>query len=150
MFLNFIPFRQEVRTVGSLSELIQMTFENEKDSLSHRNYPLPALLKDLETDRIFDTIFNYTNFKKYKDLSTPENGMKLLNDIKWFEHTDFDLLVNVGYDVENVLTITFNANGKKISKDTLERYKSIYANVFERMSANEDSTIDNFLTYEVI
>ncbi|MNO13807.1 Tyrocidine synthase 3 [compost metagenome] len=133
MFLNFVPFRQEING-QTWRDLIQETFKTERRCLPYRRYPLTSIQDDLGQERLFETIFNYTHFKHYSDLA--------LKGVQWFEHTDFHLLANMGYDLQNRLVLTLNADGRVLSKRHLETTGQTYEAVYTRMIEDAEAHVE--------
>ncbi|WP_017690399.1 non-ribosomal peptide synthetase [Paenibacillus sp. PAMC 26794] len=133
MFLNFLPFRQEINS-QTWRNFIRETFETERRCLPYRRYPLSSIQEDLGQERLFETIFNYTHFKHYSDPA--------LLGVQWFEHTDFLLLANMGHDLDNRLVLTLNADGRKLSKRYLEIIGQTYEAVYTRMIEDAEARVE--------
>ncbi|AKG37752.1 hypothetical protein VK70_13485 [Paenibacillus durus ATCC 35681] len=133
MFLNFLPFRQEI-SGQTWGDLIQETFETERRCLRYRRYPLASIQSDFGQERLFETVFNYTHFKHYSDLT--------LKGIQWFEHTDFNLLTNMGHDLQNRLVLTLNADGRVLSKQQVEIIGQMYEAVYTRMIEDAEARVE--------
>jgi len=133
MFLNFVPFRQEINT-QTWRDFIQETFETERRCLPYRRYPLASIQDDLGQERLFETIFNYTHFKHYSDPA--------LLGVQWFEHTNFHLLANMGHDLENKLILTLNADGRIFSKRYVEMIGQTYEAVYARMIEDAEARVE--------
>ncbi|MDR0268868.1 MAG: amino acid adenylation domain-containing protein [Paenibacillus sp.] len=133
MFLNFVPFRQEING-QTWDALIQETFETERRCLPYRRYPLASIQDDLGEERLFETVFNYTHFKSYSDIA--------LQGVQWFEHTDFHLLANMGHDLQNRLVLTLNADGRVLSKRHVELIGQTYEAVYAQMIENAEAAVE--------
>ncbi|MBB6023382.1 amino acid adenylation domain-containing protein [Paenibacillus sp. JGP012] len=134
MFLNFVPFRQEIST-QTWSDLILGAFETERRYLPYRRYPLTSIQEDMGQERLFETIFNYTHFEHYSDPA--------LLDVQWFEHTDFKLLANMGHDLDNTLVLTLNSDGRKLSQRHLQTIGKMYDTVYTRMIEDADALVEH-------
>ncbi|WP_025688702.1 non-ribosomal peptide synthetase [Paenibacillus zanthoxyli] len=149
MFLNFLPVRQKLSGL-TWAGLIHETFEKDLGRLTHRRYPLDSIMDDLGSSRLFETIFNYTQFKSYFDLRTEGYGSgsePALKDVKWFEHTDFLLLTNMGHDLDGRLVVTLNADGHVLSQAYIERTGELYVAVFAHMVADELALVDDLQAF---
>lgn len=145
MFLNFMPFRQEI-SGRTWRDLIRETFENDRRRLPYRRYPLGNIQDDLGSHRLLETAFNYTHFKPYSDISFAGQGSgrdRVLKGIRWFEHTDFSLLANVGHDLQNRLVITLNADGRQLSQRYVEIAGRLYDAVFAEMTEREHALVSD-------
>jgi Condensation domain len=126
LFLNFLPLRQEI-TARTWGELVREVFEQNHRAVPHRRYPLALIRQACGRDRLFSAIFNYTQFKAYAEL--PE-----LTGIRWFEHTEFPLLVNVGHDLSaERIVITLNADGRQFSQKWVENVGSVFSATIDRL-----------------
>jgi aryl carrier-like protein len=120
LYLNFLPFRQRIGG-QTWRGLVEETLDNDRRGLPHRRYPLGGILRDLGRERIFETVFNYTRFSAYRDLA------EIVTDVRWFEHTDFFLLANVGHDVrQERLAITLNGHGRILPRHRIEAIGELY------------------------
>jgi amino acid adenylation domain-containing protein len=146
LFLNFMPFRLWVAD-QSWRALVAETFENERRCLPYRRYPLSSIERDLGRERILETVFNYTHFNAYGDLARgPGRGdaraAGILEDVRWFEHTDFPLLVNAGHDLaQEHVTITLNAHGRVLPQRHVEVLGQLYEAAIAWMVEHEDAPI---------
>jgi amino acid adenylation domain-containing protein len=144
MFLNFMPFRQFVGN-QTWRALIEATFANDRRRLPYRRYPLESIHSDLGRDRIVDTAFNYTQFKLYGEVGhngDTGDGTKVLEDIRWFEHTQFSLLVNAGYDLRHTrLVITLNAHGQVLPQWSLRTLGALYDATLAQMTLRENAMV---------
>ncbi len=61
LFLNTVPLRMELLQ-GSWIELIQATFDAERELLPHRRYPVGALRRKLGSGPLFEVLFLYLHF----------------------------------------------------------------------------------------
>ncbi|SEM10285.1 non-ribosomal peptide synthetase [Streptacidiphilus jiangxiensis] len=140
LFLNFLPFRQDVGARTWL-ELVRETFANERRTLPHRRYPLRDIRAGLGRDRVTDVVFNYTQFTSYADVargSDGRSGAGVLTGVRWFEHTDFALLVNVGHDLlQEQLVITLNADGRRLPPAFLETFAELYDAILTELAVDE-------------
>jgi len=67
LFLNNLPFRQRLEG-GSWMDLVQKTFELEKETLPFRYYPMSQVQRDHGGQSLFDVAFNFVNFYVYEGL----------------------------------------------------------------------------------
>lgn len=67
LFLNNLPFRQRLEG-GSWLDLVQKTFELEKETLPFRYYPMSQVQRDHGGQSLFDVAFNFVNFYVYEGL----------------------------------------------------------------------------------
>ncbi|MEH6421144.1 amino acid adenylation domain-containing protein [Pseudomonas sp. CGJS7] len=138
MFLNFIPFRQNLAS-GSWREAVAACFATEQRLLPGRRYPLADIARDHGREWIAQTAFNYTRFDAYGEIAADGAGSgQALQEVRWFEHTHFALLANAGYDLgQQRLILTLNADAREIPQSALETIAGLYAAVLTRMAADD-------------
>jgi non-ribosomal peptide synthetase component F len=143
LFLNFMPFRQDLRG-RTWRQLIEQTFANDRRRLPYRRYPISDLRRDLARGRLVETAFNYTQFKAYAEVARdagPAAG-QLLTGVRWFEHTSFPLLVNAGYDLGlKQMIITLNANAHVLPPWSIELLGELYDATLTHMVAHADAPV---------
>jgi amino acid adenylation domain-containing protein len=157
LFLNFLPFRQNL-SAHSWRSLIQRTFTEDRRLLPYRRYPLSATLANLTAVRseqpdaklgngpVLETAFNYTQFKSYGDIAGADGtgDDKVLKGIRWFEHTHFALLTNVGYDIhQEQLVITLNADGRILPQWWIEFLGELYEAVLTQLITDDEALVSD-------
>ncbi len=91
LFINTIPFHLEIEERSSWLDLVSRVFEEERRVFPYQRYPMARIKKDLGWDRLFDSIFYYTNFHVYRDFRRSED-LKFI-DSDGFEETEIPLTV---------------------------------------------------------
>jgi amino acid adenylation domain-containing protein len=88
LFLNTLPHRQFLGG-GRWIDLVQETFEAEREGLAFRRYPLAQIQQDQGGQALFETAFNFTHFHVYERL----RGLSNLQVVggRSFEQTNFTL-----------------------------------------------------------
>jgi amino acid adenylation domain-containing protein len=146
LFLNFNYFRQNIDN-HSWRSLIQQTFKNDRRLIPYRRYPFRNIEIDSNINKITEVIFNYTQFKSYEEIAWYDNSnanakYRVLKSIRWFEHTHFPLLINIGYDIhQEKLILTLNANGKIFTQSYIEILGKLYDAVYTKMITDENAEI---------
>ncbi|MEV6328792.1 amino acid adenylation domain-containing protein [Streptomyces sp. NPDC051909] len=146
MFLNFPPFRQDVGGHSWLS-LVRQTFADDRRALPHRRYPLRDIQRLVGRERLTDVAFNYTQFANYGDVAARADGAAdpgrgALTGIRWFEHSHFALLVNVGYDLlQERLVVTLNADGRVLPQGYLESLAELYDAILTHLATDEHTPV---------
>ncbi|MEM1394343.1 MAG: amino acid adenylation domain-containing protein, partial [Cyanobacteria bacterium P01_H01_bin.150] len=95
LFLNTLPFRLQL-SGGSWLDLIQTTFDTERELLPYRRYPLAELQRVLSRQLLFEVGFNFTNFHVYQDVARL-NKVQLLSS-KSLAEADFALFTQFSLD----------------------------------------------------
>ncbi|RAM49068.1 MAG: non-ribosomal peptide synthetase [Hapalosiphonaceae cyanobacterium JJU2] len=68
LFLNTMPLRMQL-SGGTWIELVEQTFEQEREILPFQQYPLAQLQQEVGLGQpLFETMFNYVNFHVYQGL----------------------------------------------------------------------------------
>src|SRR4029077_5794106 len=103
----------------------------------HRRFPTREIELDQGDGRLFDTAFNYTRFTAYATLARPLVGhcvKPVLRDVRWFEHTEFSLLSNIGHDITGRhLRFTLNARCDVFDQSELADVSQRYTNILKEM-----------------
>ncbi|WP_432093148.1 amino acid adenylation domain-containing protein [Streptomyces sp. bgisy100] len=147
MFLNFLPHR--ARFSGeSWTDVVREVFEQDGRRLAHRRLPLAAIREELGRDQVFSALFNYTEFQAYAEVAgdAAGGGGGPVTGLRWFEHTDVPLLVNVGRDLrQEQVVVTLNADGRIVPQDVLELIARLYQAVLTSLAFHQDapSTADS-------
>ncbi len=90
LFLNTMPFRMALPE-GSWKDLIQATWNAERDVMRYRRYPLIAVHQNWRERPLFETLFNYVHFHHMESMFQG-NKIELLDDpFKGWEWTSFTL-----------------------------------------------------------
>ena len=140
LFLNFLPFRQQITNQTWRSFILEI-FDNDRQSLPYRRYPLEYIEKDLGEKPLFETLFNYTRFKAYSDVAFDKHQCTLTG-IQWFEHTAAPLLANVGHDPwQGRTVITLNADGRVLPQEIVELIGQLYDVVLTQLLDHVDTEV---------
>ncbi|ULR31051.1 condensation domain-containing protein [Dickeya fangzhongdai] len=136
LHLNILPFRLQMDERIPMAQLVGAVAENYTEVLAHRNYPYAMIQRDVGAQRLTETAFNFTNFHVY---GSALDDQRFIGRIRWFEHADFALLVNVGIDIKTGgINIIFNANGKVVSDEQLQVIHAVYDRVINDVLATRE------------
>ena len=89
LFINTIPVHLAIAERFTWFDLIQGVFEQERRAFPFQRYPMAQIKKDLGWERLFESIFYYTNFHVFRDFRTSED-LKFI-DSAGFEETEIPL-----------------------------------------------------------
>jgi aryl carrier-like protein len=132
MFLNFQPHRGRLHA-QTWPEFIEEVFRFEARALPHRGYPASAIGRDVGRAALFPALFNYTEFPAYAEVAA-DGGH--ITDVRWFEHADAPLLVNVGRDIsQSRLEVTVNADGRVLPQEVTDGIARLYQAVLAHLTA---------------
>ncbi|QKV97137.1 amino acid adenylation domain-containing protein [Streptomyces sp. NA02950] len=73
VFNNILPLRVQVSAGASWAELARSAYAAERRTSPHRRYPLVALNREFGAGSLFDTLFVYTHFHLYRDVSAVDD-----------------------------------------------------------------------------
>ncbi|HEX7332127.1 MAG TPA: amino acid adenylation domain-containing protein, partial [Pyrinomonadaceae bacterium] len=115
LFLNTLPFRLSL-PAGNWAQLIDATFEVEREMLPHRWYPMAEMQRVMGGQSLFEVAFNYTHFHVYEGLDQFKGRMKLLEEDLAGE-TNFTLMVDFNiYYPHNYITLGFTFDSTQLNR----------------------------------
>ncbi|MGD2115409.1 MAG: amino acid adenylation domain-containing protein, partial [Acidobacteriota bacterium] len=130
VLLNVLPLRVRVGS-GSWLELARDAFEAERRITPHRRFPLAEMLKTVDADELFETVFNYTHFRE------PAQGGDELPVSGWsfFEETGFTLVVNFSLAADaDSLHVGLELDPEVLSPATARRIEESLRHALEALS----------------
>jgi non-ribosomal peptide synthetase component F len=134
LFLNTLPFRLKLHG-DTWTDLIQQTFEAERELLPFRRYPMAQIQQDLGRQRLFETSFNFTHFHAYERLR--ELGNLEVLDWKSFAVTDLLLLVNFRLNVlSGELQLILSWNTGELDKEQVQEMGKYYTRILGAIAQN--------------
>lgn len=142
LFLNTVPFRANLNN-GTWKELINQTFDLEQEMFPYRRYPLEEILKTVNRDSIYETVFNFMNFHVLDGNGEDINEIKVLG-IDTFEETNFPFVALFSLDpFSNKLTISIVYDGKEFSGEQIKHIGRYYFNAIKQIATKPDETYLN-------
>ncbi len=140
LFLNTLPFRLEMKG-GAWTELVEATFDAEREMLPYRWYPLAELQRENGGQPLFETAFNFLHYHVYQGFEDKQ-GFEGIQVMGWegFEQTNFTLLANfsLALGTGNVeLNISFDS--AELSDEQMEAIGAYYSNALAQMAARPES-----------
>lgn len=147
LFLNNIPFRIKLED-KSWIDLIKEIFKCEQEIIKYRNFPLAEIQKMNGGGRLFDTVFNYTNFHVY---NKNNEGNEIIRDTIFFEHTNFPLLVSFSLDYsKSKLRLILSHDRKRLRDNQVKKISEYYIKALEDIVDNplELHNSRNFISSE--
>ena len=132
LFLNNLPFRQRLEG-GSWWDLVQKTFELEKETLPFRYYPMSEVQRDHGGQSLFDVAFNFVHFRVYE-------GLQELSDVRVLDGNTFaqtDLTMWAEFSLDIVTTqIGLNLTGdvSQLSEEQLKEMTGYYERTLAAMA----------------
>jgi amino acid adenylation domain-containing protein len=132
LFLNALPFRLHMEG-GTWAELLQATFEAERELLPFRRYPMAQMQKQQGGQALFEAGFNFNHFHLFKSL--PNFAEMEIVDGNVFEATNYVLTANFALDVfssEIQLALFYNAG--ELADDQVIGYGNYYIRALEAIA----------------
>ncbi|WP_344949306.1 amino acid adenylation domain-containing protein, partial [Sphaerisporangium flaviroseum] len=144
LFLNTVPFRLRLPE-GTWQDLVRAVFENERELLPHRRYPLSALQRRLG-GALFEVNFVYNHFHVLGKAFGADRMRIVDNKIDSFstarvEPTNFPLNVGVirnPYSSRLLLALDYHTD--VLAQDQVALMRDYYLRVFEAMVAGPDAS----------
>lgn len=134
LFLNTVPLRLNLEG-GTWEELVQAVYEEEKQLLPHRWYPLAQIQNQHERVEIFNTSFNYAHFHVYDKLR--ENKHLRLISNKAYEKTNFVFSANFYIDtVQGDLCLSLEHDSNKVSQKKIREIFDYFENALKSLAYN--------------
>lgn len=127
-----LPLRVKL-SEGTWLDLVHQAFETERDLLPHRRYPLVELQKTHGRQQLFDTVFNYTHFHVFQNLSALP-GMEVLG--AWgIPRSHYTLRAEFGRNpFTGDVQFELNFNASLIPIEQVQRIAGCYTRVYQAMT----------------
>ncbi|HEX6718766.1 MAG TPA: condensation domain-containing protein, partial [Pyrinomonadaceae bacterium] len=136
LFLNTVPFRFKLLP-GSWSDLARQVFDNERELLPYRRYPMAAMQKQFGRQPLFETMFSFLNFHVAGNLVRP-GELELMPGMRDLSHTNFALEVNCELHPTSppqlILSIGFNT--ALLNEEQIKNFHGYYDKVMREMVSN--------------
>jgi len=132
LFLNTMPLRIQMED-ATWTQLVQQTFELEKEALSFQQYPLAQLQQEIGLGQpLFETIFNYTNFHVYQNLSSIEHLEGLGS--QGFVQTNFNFVANYSVSpITSEISLQFTYDLTQFNSEQVKKIGDYYRKVLVAM-----------------
>lgn len=135
LFLNIVPLRARAR--GSWPELLADVNRIGHEHLPHRRYAYASIQQAMGGRRLVETAFNFVNFSAYAEQLGADGG-QVIGDLKWFEHSDFALLVTFNADLfTRRMRVNFNAAASVLGRAAVRDVAGVYEAVLASLLGDE-------------
>jgi len=142
LFLNSMPFRTKL-SGGAWTDLAQEAFEQERQSLPFRRYPLAELQRIRGGERISETAFYFTHYHIYNNLRRFAD-LEILG-LKPYEETSFTMVAMFGvHPFTSRVTLQLNCDQTQISTAQAARLAGYYAETLAAMAADPSGRYEAF------
>ncbi|HTG34804.1 MAG TPA: amino acid adenylation domain-containing protein [Thermoanaerobaculia bacterium] len=134
LFLNTLPFRLRL-PAGSWADLAQAVFDEEREILPHRRYPLAAI-QQASREPLFEIAFNYIHFHVVDDAMKP-GGYEVL-ETRIQEATNFVLSATFGQDPADGGRVFLQAayDSSRLSEERILLVERLYVQTLEALAAD--------------
>lgn len=137
LFLNTVPLRVNLAG-GTWEELVKLIYEEEKQLLPFRWYPLAQIQNQHKAVEIFNTSFNYAHFHIYDKLK--DNKHIRLTSNKAYEKTNFIFSANFYIDpIQNDLCLSLEYDTNKISHKKIKYIFEYFENALKSLAYKSDT-----------
>ena len=134
LFLNTLPFRQQLRG-GSWPELAREVFENERETLPFRRYPLSVLQQKQGGQPLFETAFNFLNYHVLKEVLAREEMQATSGG--FFEETSIPLFAQCGVNPQNSeIYVMLKYDVHELKDAQMKAIAGYYAKVLNAMASS--------------
>ena len=135
LFLNTLPFRRRLAG-GTWLQLVQETFEAERELLTFRRYPMARMQQDIANDTaLFEVIFNFVHFHVYEKLQNV-SGLEVL-DFDLAAKSNYTLAVDFSLNVTaSKIGLEFSYDAAELSAGQIEVLGRAYLTILESMSSS--------------
>lgn len=141
LFLNTVPFRIQMKG-GTWAALVQVVFEEERELLPHRFYPMAEIQGSAGREPLFETTFNFIHFHAYQGLQG-YNQLQILDSVGVTE-TNYTFSVDFGVDATGEYlsqSIAYDSNQLHPAQiDLIEEY---YLRTLEAMAGDPNGLIES-------
>ncbi|HZI20304.1 MAG TPA: amino acid adenylation domain-containing protein [Pyrinomonadaceae bacterium] len=137
LFLNTLPLRLDLAG-GTWRELAERVFEQERDSLPFRRYPLAELQRLGTGQPLFETSFNFMHYYVYQSLGELSD-VQLLG-YSGYEETNFTLTANFSLDLlSGQVRLGLNYHPTELTARQVEAYGGYYLATLTAMATAPES-----------
>jgi amino acid adenylation domain-containing protein len=142
LFLNTVPFRRRL-SGETWAELARAVHGQETRITPYRRYPLAEIQKRLGRRSLFNTVFNFTHFHIYRDLT--KAARVTVEDAYASEQTYFDLTLQCNLDHESgELRIALDYRARLFTAQHAAEIAAAYVAALEDLAANPGAHHANF------
>jgi non-ribosomal peptide synthetase component F len=137
LFINMVPFRLQISD-GSWFELIKETFAGEREILPYRRYPLAAMQKNYNTQRLLETAFNFVHFHSLESSVRSGNVELISSGTKDMAETSFTM--NTGFTIgitsltKPRLEIGLEYDASELSEEQIKSIVDCYVKALKAMA----------------
>ncbi len=132
LFLNTLPLRLALAG-GTWIDLIQATFDAERELVPFRQYPLAELQKLMGGQPLFESAFNYVHFHVYQNIQGFQEIQVEQN--RAFQETNFTLLANFAVDAISAhIDLSLDYDAAELSEEQIIAIGEAYARALEALA----------------
>ena len=137
LFINSMPFRMNLNN-GTWSELVTSTFENEREAMPFRRFPMAELKRRLNLVNVSDSLFYFTHYHVYQSFQKIPD-VELLG-ARLYEETSFPLAANFRVDPFTArVHFVLKCDAHEFSNEQVESIGEFYKQVLTEMAFNSEA-----------
>jgi amino acid adenylation domain-containing protein/non-ribosomal peptide synthase protein (TIGR01720 family) len=141
LHLNSMPFRVRLAG-GTWADLIRQTFEQERESLPYRRFPLSELQRLYGRGRLAETSFYYTHYHIVDQLQQIP-GFEIV-DRMVYEETSFPLVANFGLDPwTQRVTLNVGCDPMQFADVQVQRLSGYYERALDEIASDVHGRVDD-------
>ncbi|SES27119.1 nonribosomal peptide synthetase protein BlmVI [Lentzea xinjiangensis] len=130
VFNNILPLRVTVFSDASWADLARSAYAAEGRISPHRRYPLVALNREFGAGALFDTLFVFTHFHLYREVSTVD-GLRI-SDLQAPDQTYVPLTAHFNIDAgSGRLRLLLEADPAKVPAEQVQEVGKLFVTALE-------------------
>ncbi len=142
LFLNSMPFRLQL-SGGTWQELIQATFNTEREMIPYRRYPMAKIKREKSGAPLSETLFYFTHYHVYQSLQDLPD-VQLLDDFL-YEESSFALATNFSINpFTSRVQLKLKCDGGQLSLEQVELMGGYYSRVLAAIASTAEARYETF------
>ena len=136
LFVNTLPYGKKMRG-GKWVELAREVFEEEKEMMKYRRYPLAEIKRQEGGGELFETCFNYVHLHGNGEVAG--GGELEVKRARYVTETNLGMMAHFSMDpYEMKLGLELDYDGRQMSRKQAERIGGYYERTLEEMAREEE------------
>ena len=140
LFLNTLPCRVQIDGSDNLTQFIIKVFKEEIDMIPHRRYPLLEIQQAVQSESLFNVVFNYVDFHVIAEVADGSvgNGAKREKS-QGYEETNFGLVLNVEAHLQRDIVLKYTYDEGDFSEAQVKTMGEYYINALNQITKNPEA-----------
>ena len=142
LFLNNLPLRTRLGH-GTWLELVQQTFDAEREIVAHRRFPIAEIKKLMGGEQLFETAFDFVHFHVYKQLQA--GGGLDLAEGHYFEANSLTSYTTFLLDLDSSrLELHIDYDPNELCEEQIDHMNGYYIYTLRAMATEPGARYDLF------